>query len=218
MYDIFFLSHGEPMADIHWKLVHNIQPHARRIAGIDGILTAHRHCAQQARTSNFFVIDADNEVLDVDFAIRLPEYDRHYVHVWRAKNPVNGLVYGWGGIKLFPKKLLLSEHQMPVDMTTSFDLKMMPTVGSITHFNTSPFDTWRSSFRECVKLTNNPSQDSLERLAVWTNVAHGPYAEWCLHGARAGQDYGKTYRHNQPMLLKINDWTWLQEQFDAISH
>ncbi len=26
------------------------------------------------------------------------------LHVWRAKNPINDLIYGVGGVKLFPKK------------------------------------------------------------------------------------------------------------------
>ena len=28
-------------------------------------------------------------------------------HVWRSKNPVNELVYGYGGVKLLPTKLTL---------------------------------------------------------------------------------------------------------------
>jgi len=215
MYDLFFLSHGEPMADLHWTSLSRQQPHARRVDGIDGILAAHRHCATLSRTSHFFVVDADNEVIEDElFAIRLPAYDKQYVHVWRARNPVNGLVYGWGGIKLFPKKLLLQQTEMPLDMTTSFGIKLMPTVASITHFNTNPFSTWRSAFRECVKLAQSEDPDNHARLDVWCTVAHGPFAIECLAGAQAGRDYGVMHKDHPEMLLKINNWEWLRQQFN----
>lgn len=203
------------MADLHWRVLCHAHPHARRVDGIDGILAAHRECARLARTSNFYVVDADNEILDIDFCLRLPDYDKQYVHVWRARNPVNGLVYGWGGIKLFPKKLLLNEATMPLDMTTSFPLKIMPTIASITHFNTSAFSTWRSAFREGVKLTCSTSEESQQRLTIWCSTAHGPFAEECLSGARAGRDYGIAQCDDREMLLRINDWNWLRAQFEA---
>lgn len=214
-YDLFFLSHGEPMADLHWNVLSRGHPYARRIDGIDGIRAAHRACARAARTSNFFVVDADNEILDIDFAIRLPDYDKQYVHVWRARNPVNDLVYGWGGVKLFPKKLLLDEAEMPLDMTTSFALKIMDQVGSITHFNTSAYSTWRSAFRECVKLACGDTEDSRARLETWCTVAHGVFADDCLRGARAGRAYGLAHRDDRPALLRINDWAWLRQQFEG---
>ena len=209
-YDLFFLSHGEPMADWHWRVLAQAQPHARRVDGIDGILAAHQQCARLARTSHFFVVDADNEILDCDFALRLADHDKPYVHIWRAKNLVTGLVYGWGGIKLFPRKLLLGVDRMPLDMTTSFPLKIVEVVGSITHFNTSPYSTWRSAFRECVKLAHNTDPESRVRLDVWCSTAQGLYASWCLKGACAGRDYGMA----QADLTRINDWSWLHQQFE----
>lgn len=201
------------MADLHWYALQSAQPHARRPDPIDGILAAHRNCARLSRTVNFFVVDADNEIINVDFKIKLPVYDKDYVHVWRARNPLNGLVYGWGGVKLFPKKLVLDQINMPMDMTTNFPLKIVDIVGSITHFNTSPFDTWRSAFRETVKLSRNDDQESRERLETWCTIAKGTYADLCLRGACEGRDYGLSC-DSPEMLMKINDWTWLQERFN----
>lgn len=214
MYDLFFLSHNEANAEAHWQILSASQPHARRISGIDGILAAHRHCASMSRTSHFFVVDADNEVLiDMDFSLKLSVYDKPYVHLWRARNPINDLVYGWGAIKLFPKKLLLDQEVMPLDMTMSFQLKIMPQIGSITHFNTNPFDTWRSAFREGVKLSQNTDQESQERLAVWCKVAHGAHADWCLRGACMGREYGSK-QTGAAALKNINDWQWLKSLFE----
>jgi hypothetical protein len=219
MYDVFFLSHGEPLADFHWNQLLKKAPHARRVDGIDGILNAHRHCAEISKTSNFFVIDADNEVLDVfNFTIKLPTYDKDFVHIWKAKNPLNGLIYGWGAIKLFPKKLLLNLEDMPIDMTTSFPLKIISVIGSITHFNTSPYDTWRSAFRECVKLSQSDAPESQERLKIWCSKAKGAYSDICLIGAKSGRDYGLTYKNESAMLSNINDWSWLKERYEELSN
>ncbi len=215
MYDIFFLSHNEPLAELHWQKLLAQHPHARRPEPVDGILDAHRRCAQLSRTSHFFVVDADNEILEVDFRLKLSDYDQGYVHIWRAKNPVNGLVYGWGGVKLFPKKLLLNRDTMPLDMTTSFPLKIVNVIGSITHFNMTSFDTWRSAFREAVKLSCSQDIEARERLEVWCTVANGSYAEWCLKGAQAGRMYAIDHRDDQEALMKINDWNWLKERFDG---
>lgn len=205
-YDVFFLTHGEPLADIHWQRLLMMAPHARRVDDIDGIRNAHRQCAKLARTTLFFVVDADNEVLDFDFRIRIPVYDQSYVHVWRAMNPVNDLIYGWGGIKLFPRKLLLDEAAMPLDMTSSFQMKLIEQIGSITRFNTSGFDAWRSAFRECVKLTVVDTTESRERLEVWCSVAKGDFAEECLRGANEGRAFALNQRTEAG---RINDWAWL---------
>ena len=214
MYDVFFLSYHELLADFRWGELLKLAPHARRIDGIPGILNAHKHCAEQSRTSNFFAIDADNEIVhDFDFNIKLSIYDKNLVHIWRAKNPLNGLVYGWGGIKLFPKKLLLALDDMPIDMTTSFPLKIVPVTGSTTYFNTTAYDTWRSAFRECVKLAKNDDYQSYERLQVWCKTAKGMHSEACLTGANAGREYGLKYKDDPDMLMKINDWSWLEAMY-----
>jgi len=211
-YDLFFLSHGEQNAEKHWFRLREMAPHAQRVEGIDGILLAHQRCAQLARTANFFVVDADNEVLDLDVRLRLPAYDQNYVHIWRAKNPVNGLVYGWGGIKLFPRKLLRDATVMPLDLTTSFTIKVVEDIGSITHFNTSAYDAWRSAFRECVKLTCIDNDESRARLAVWCSVARGAYAEDCLRGACDGRVFAMVHRNE---VGRINDWDWLRARYAA---
>lgn len=172
-------------------------------------------CARRARTGHFYVVDADNEVTDFDFGYKVPFYDVGYVHLWQAKNPVNGLVYGWGGIKLFSKKMLLGHTRNSLDMTTGFPLKLMEGVKSVTHFNYAPFETWRSAFRECVKLSISEDPDAVGRLAVWTSIAHGPFAEFCLKGANEGRCYGLENRSDPEKLALINDYDWLRERFEA---
>lgn len=211
MYDVFFLSYDEPMAELHFAALRAQAPSLRRVQGVAGIHAAHSECARLARTSHFYVVDADNELLDYDFSYKVPAWDAGYVHLWQARNPVNGLVYGWGGVKLFPRRLVRAMDRHGLDMTTSFPLKMMPSVKSVTHFNYAPLETWRSAFREAAKLARSSDPDAVQRLAVWTSVAAGPYAAECLRGARAGAAFARACPDD---LVRINDYQWLAGRFE----
>lgn len=216
MYDVFFLSFDEPHADRYWEILKGFHPIARRVNGVPGIHAAHAACARKSRTGHFFVVDADNEVLDPSiFEYTIPEWDREYVHLWYARNPVNNLIYGWGGIKLFPKSVF-SDMRPKLDMTTSFPLKVMETMASVTHFNVSPFETWRSAFRECVKLTHSSDPAAEDRLKVWCNEAKGQHADWALRGAREGHQYALGLASDSEALHLINDYSWLEKRFSGM--
>jgi hypothetical protein len=211
-YDLFFLSYNEPSAEENWLKLKSRFLHAKRVKDIDGILNAHKQCASHSLTSHFFVVDADSEILDFDFTYKVSEYDKDYVHLWYARNPVNGLEYGWGGLKLFPRKMIMNTQETNVDMTTSFPLKIIPETVSVTHFDTSPFDAWRSAFREAVKLYQLGDAESKQRLLDWeTKSVNGDNAEWVQAGVRDGVAYSAR-KHK---LFAINDWQWLKERFDS---
>lgn len=216
-YDLFFLSYQEPDADQKWAEFKKRFSHAKRVHGVPGILAAHQECARRSLTSHFFVVDADNELLpNFDPGFRVSEYDKAYVHLWYARNPVNRLEYGWGGLKLFPRKSVLEASTMGFDMTTGFDLKIIPETVSITHFNTTPFEAWRSGFRECAKLThgqfkNQNSADNAHRLSVWTTIGNEVLnGKWAIKGAIEGRDFAKL----SPDISPINDWGWLRARYE----
>ena len=105
----------------------------------------------------FWIVDADAVVMDdFNFDYVVPDHQLDHVHVWRSQNPINDLVYGYGGIKLFPRKLTINMDLSKPDMTTSITDKFKPVheISNITAFNTSPFETWKSAFRECCKLSS----------------------------------------------------------------
>ena len=95
----------------------------------------------------------------------------------------------------------------------------MPTVSNITAFNTDPFNTWKSAFRECVKLASRSIQGQIDtettnRLDSWcTLVDDAPYGFYAYSGALAGRQYGQENAGNNPALLLINDFDWLKNQF-----
>ena len=92
----------------------------------------------------------------------------------------------------------------------------MNEISNITAFNTDPFNTWKSAFRECAKLSskiinNQNEEETNERLKTWTTVGHDrPYGKYALAGATAGMEFGLSRGSD---LRLINDWEWLHEQY-----
>lgn len=224
MFDIIFISYNEPNADANWRLLISQFPYARRIYGVKGIHQAHRTAARLFGISDmFWVVDGDNEVLK-DFNFKEPEglWDQS-VYAYQSKNPINGLIYGNGGIKLIPRYYAAKIDPELVDMTTSFapHFTAVDTIASVTRFNTDPFNTWKSAFRECVKLSskvinNQVDQETEERLDVWCTLGkEQPYGEWSIKGAQEGRNYGKLNTGNANALKKINDFNWLREIFST---
>ena len=143
--------------------------------------------------------------------------DRDCVHVWRSRNPINNLIYGYGGVKLLPRRLTMKVDVNSTDMTTSISdrFKAMPFVSNVTNFNTDEFSTWKSAFRECAKLSSKvidrqEEGETNERLKIWTTRAHGRFCEYAIRGARAGMEFGLSGGAD---LRLINNFEWLQERF-----
>ena len=224
-FDKVFISYNEPNADENYARILERFPEVKRIHGVKGIHQAHMAAASLCETEMFWIVDGDAQLMD-DFAFDyIPEHhNSEAVHVWRSLNPVNGLVYGYGGIKLFPtEKTLLMDITKP-DMTTSISDKFvaMNKISNVTAFNTDPFNTWKSAFRECVKLSSKiidrqKDEETNKRLRTWcTYTENNPnFGEYALRGAKAGAAYGARHRNNKDELKKINDFDWLKEKFDG---
>lgn len=225
MFDIIFISYNEPSAQENFNQLKERFPLVKHVNGVKGIHQAHIEAAKRSFFEMFWVVDADAKVLDsFHFDYLPPDHQRDHVHVWRSRNPINGLEYGYGGVKLLPKKLTLNMDLSNPDMTTSISPYFLPMeeVSNITAFNTDPFSTWRSAFRECCKLSSKSIQGQVDvetsaRLKTWCalneSAAYGFYA---YLGALAGRQYGEQNAGNTPALLKINDFDWLKEQFAQI--
>jgi hypothetical protein len=219
-YDIIFISYNEPNADENFAKLKARFPYAQRVDGIKGIHQAHIAAARKAFTKMFWVVDADAIILDTfNFDHVVSEYDLENVHVWRSINPVNGLEYGYGGVKLLPKKLTQNMDTTRPDMTTSIStlFKAMPEVSNITAFNTDPYNSWKSAFRECVKLASKTidrqnDNETQVRLDRWCTIGADLDV---LHGAQEGREYGLENKDNPEALKLINDFEWLRARFDG---
>jgi len=217
--DVIFISYGELNANDNYAKLLTQVPYAKRVDGIKGIHAAHKAAAKISSTKMFWVLDGDAQVLDTfKFKHAIYRWDFDSVYVWRSKNPINGLEYGYGGAKLLPRKQTLAVEESAVDMTTSLSLKFnaMDEVSNITAFNTDAFSTWRSAFRECAKLSSgiinrDISSENQHRLDTWCTINNGAaFGEWAIIGANEGKAYGEEHASD---LYKINDFEWLHEQF-----
>jgi len=221
-YDIIFISYNEPQADENFSRLKSRFPYAQRVQGIKGIHQAHIAAARKAFTKMFWVVDADAQILDTfNFDHVVSEYDLENVHVWRSMNPINDLEYGYGGVKLLPKRLTQDMDISKPDMTTSISLlfKAMPEISNITAFNVDAFNTWKSAFRECVKLSSKTidrqdDADTTYRLNIWcTKGIDRPFGKEAIEGAVQGKQYGLENKDNNEALKMINDFDWLRERF-----
>jgi len=223
--DIIFLSYDELNAEKNFKIINDRFSNVKRVHGVKGIHHAHIEAAKLAETEMFYVVDGDAKVLETfDFDYRVEEWCKDTVHVFSSINPVNGMIYGYGGIKLLPKQKTLSMNTETTDMTTSISkqFKSVKALSNITEFNTDPFNTWKSAFRECVKLSSKiiarqNDTETDERLQKWcTEGMNKQFGEYSVKGAIAGKLYGEKFRDDPEKLRLINDFEWLKKKFNEI--
>ncbi len=228
MYDIIFISYHEPNAEENFKNLHDrfnevgvFGERVKWVKNVKGIHNAHVEAAKLSDTSYFYVVDGDAVIVDsFDFSYTTKEKDT--VHVYRAINPINDLTYGYGGVKLLPRKLARNMDTNTNDMTTSLStkFKVMNEISNVTAFNTDPFNTWKSGFRECTKLSSKTirgqiDDETTKRLEIWTSIGKDrEFGEYALRGARAGMLFGISDKSD---LKLINDFDWLKEKFNADS-
>jgi hypothetical protein len=228
MFDIVFLSYNEPNAQERFEklqerldkltTVSKRKPNLIWVKDIDGIFNAHQHASNQVSSNMFWVVDGDADVLDTfDFSYMPDVYDEEVVHVWNSMNLINGLEYGYGGVKLFPTQMVRDATSWGLDFTTGLSsrFKAIPELSCYTRFNTDAYSAWRSAFRECVKLSLNDDIESKERLDAWLHP--NPDADF-RHDAKRGAEeavaFAKQNKDNTEVLLNINDFDWLKTQYE----
>lgn len=207
--DVIYLSYDEPKKEEFWVKISNIVPWAKRIDGVKGSDSAHKAAAELSSTDRFILIDGDN-LPYTDFfgkTLVLNDKNKDYVFRWKARNDVNNLVYGNGGLSCWTKKFVqeMKTHENSAgndetDIEFCFDPKYIPMHDcySTTYPNGSPFHAWRAGFREGVKLSLNRGKRpitpelrlpkiNLDRLSIWHNIgADAKNGLWAILGARMG--------------------------------
>lgn len=223
--DIVFISNGEKNADLNWKHLQKV--HKRngctnrlvRSDGVDGRTQAYKAAAKLSETAWFYAVFAKTEVLETfKFDIQ-PDYleeTKHYM--LHSRNPLNGLEYGAMNINIYNRQLTL-DTQAGLDFTLSSNHDTIPVVASISRFNEDPWITWRSAFREVLKLKRevdlgDPRPEIAYRLQTWCTVAEGDNAEWCLQGAKDALEYYSQEQGSYDALLNSYDWPWLKAYFE----
>ena len=226
--DCVYLTYDEPNAEENWIKIKNMVPWARRVAGVKGSDAAHKAAADASDTDRFVLIDGDN-IPDPAFFNFTLEVDEACVYRWRAKNFINGLMYGNGGLSVWSKEFVytMRTHEAS-DGTVENDVEFcfypnyyaMHDCYSTTYPNGSAFQAWRAGFREGVKMCLNKGarptlsefqtrvhQRNLDHLTVWHNVGRDvEHGIWAIAGSRMG-----TY------MTMLTDWDYRAVQdFSAL--
>jgi hypothetical protein len=212
-YDIVYLSYDEPNAEQNYADLCKKVPWAKRVHGVKGSDSAHKAAANLSETDRFITVDGDNRIRD-DFLSQSIDFDTNVdltnkVISWTAKNTINGLTYGNGGLKCWPKEYVLDmrthENADPDNIHAQVDfcwnteyIQMNGTFSDI-YNNATPKQAWRAGFREGVKMALDRGMrvsvedfhknhwKNLHRLYIWLMVgADVENGMWAIYGAREG--------------------------------
>ena len=218
--DVIFISNGESMAEENWQILKNICPRAKRSDGITGRELAYKTAAQLSTTPWFYAVFAKTEVLPTfkfDFEPDYYQEPKHYI--FHSRNPLNGLEYGAMNINLYNKQLVL-DTDPGLDFTLSKAHDVIPICASISRFNTDPWITWRSAFREVLKLQREVDDGATieieHRLHIWCTVAQGENAEYCLQGAQDALKFYQSVNGDYIALKQSFDWEWCQNYYYSL--
>jgi hypothetical protein len=233
-YDVVFLSYKEENKETNWNRLKKMIPKAKRVDGVKGFDAAHRAVGEASSTERTVVVDGDNwlnddALFDIMFKRSLIEGDQ--VVSYASINMINSLIYGNGGVKVWPTELLRasSSHEFAefgrcVDFVYNENIKYLQQnkIISSTVQNSTPEQAFTAGYREGVKLSMDLTGQARPIIKFYLNtwgsigsdVRNG---EWAIMGARLGV-------HDSLFLNKfdhtsINDLDFLYDKarsFDGI--
>lgn len=222
---VVFLSYRESNADSNYAHLKEMVPEALRVHGVKGFDTAHKRASEKAlelaRARDidlpfFITVDGDNQTLSDFWFLTIEQMQEQahylsdkteYVLSWNSYNPITGLAYGNGGLKLWSHEFVrnMNTHESTDEDVVDFCWRpgyfQLSHIFSTTHVNGSEKQAFTAGFREGVKmpLVAGKSQGSvyetkstayltnLERLITWMSVgSHEPHGEWSILGALCG--------------------------------
>jgi hypothetical protein len=231
--DCIYLTYDEPQREEFWVKIQNMVPWAKRVDGVAGSDAAHKAAAAASDTERFILIDGDNLPDEKFFNLTLEFPDPHWesaVFRWRARNHVNGLMYGNGGLSSWTKTFVntMKTHEntdgsVETQVEFCFDplYWAMHDCYSTTYPNGSALHAWRAGFREGVKMCLNKGalptvaefrervhHRNFDHLTVWHNVGRdADHGIWSIMGARMG-----TY------MTMLTAWDYrLVQNFNALA-
>lgn len=237
--DVIFISYDEDNCEENWADLQRKVPWAQRVHGVKGSDAAHKAAANLCTTDRFISVDGDN-IVDANFFDMELDFDHDKFKgkavSWGARNYINGLEYGNGGLKCWPKQYVLDmktheaadtdDGKNQVDFCWEDSYVQMSNQYSVTYPNGSPRQAFRAGFREGVKMglsggakvDPNNFKNSIwignyKRLITWCSV--GDDVEnglWAMYGARLG-----CYMTNLTDwdFVNVRDFEYLNNLFDT---
>ena len=235
--DFVYISFREPNKEENWADLRNKVPWAKRVDGVVGFDSAHKAAAEIAETDFFISVDGDN-IIDEGFLLETLDWqktDPRAVHRWRAKNNVNGLVYGNGGLVGWPKQTCLTmrthenadSEENQVDFCWGVPHENLHNCYSRTIINSTPQQAFVAGYREGVKMSTEKGRPltadkfktawrtNLNILSTWCTVgADVENGKWAMLGARMGCFYTVLEPKND--FIKIRDLDAMAKHFAKV--
>ena len=235
--DFVYISFMEPNKEQNWADLKSKVPWAKRVDGVVGFDNAHKAAADVAETDFFISVDGDN-IIDETFLLETLDWtktDKQAVHRWRARNNINGLVYGNGGLVGWSKDTCLNmrthenadSEENQIDFCWGVPHENLHNCYSSTVINGSGQQAWMAGYREGVKMSTEkgkpiPAADfrtiwleNLKILSTWMSVgADVEYGEWAMLGARMGCYY--TVLDSRFEFFKIRDLRMQETYFKSL--
>lgn len=230
--DIVYISNGEPDAERWYNHLDNLLieeqsgfpalKHGnmlKRVKNVNGRMAAYKAAAEKSDTPWFFAVFAKLEVdPKFDWSWQ-PDYfqePKHYI--FHARNPVNGLEYGHQAMIAYNKRLVLETIESGLDFTLSKAHEVVPVLSGTAHYDQDAWTTWRTAFREVVKLKHfsvvEPNVETNYRLKKWLTVGNGKFGEWSIRGAEDAIAYYESVDGDYNKLMLSFEWSWLRELFN----
>lgn len=238
--DIVYLSYDEPNAEENYADLLTKVPWAKRVHGVEGSDAAHKACARLAETDRFITIDGDNKIhkdfikQEINF-VEGADISKSVIS-WGGKNAINALIYGNGGIKCWPRNVVLemkTHEAAPADNLRAqiefcwdLDYIQIDSCMSEVFNNATPQQAWRAGFREGVKMgliegakasfenfNKHVHWKNLHRLMIWMNIGLDvKNGIWAIYGARHG-----CYMTNFTDwdYINVRDFKWLNNFWDT---
>jgi hypothetical protein len=161
--DLVFISYDEPNAEQNFAKLKALCPRAKRVHRVKGFDAAHKAAARLAETELFITVDADNidvEPAIVNQPIEVPHLSLGSVVAFSAKNRLNGLIYGNGGVKIWPRQLTLEmkshetadSENAATEFCWTLDWHTDQRIASAIEVTSTPFQAFRAGVREGAKL------------------------------------------------------------------
>ena len=235
--DFVYISYMEPNKEENWADLLSKVPWAKRVDGVKGFDSAHKAAAEKAETDFFISVDGDN-ILDEKFLLETLDFTKtnpKAVHRWRAKNNINGLVYGNGGLVGWHKETCtgMKTHENAdtdenqIDFCWGVPHENLHNCYSTTVINATSQQAFIAGYREGVKMSTEKGKpippenfrtiwrNNLNILSTWctigADVDNGKYA---MLGARMGCFYTVIEDNND--IFKIRDLDDMQKYSESV--
>jgi hypothetical protein len=239
IFDVFFISYDEPNCEQNWQQLLTFHPKAKRIHGIQGINISHMICHDMSTTNKFWTVDGDNWLLrDLNITT-----DKFWVDIggnqWVLKDLnineeetelitfdsvdcIDKVPSGLGSIKLWTKNKIINNNMSKGDFCKNATSKLSnsQTILSEHRYNTTPYSTWKNSFRLMVKcysyILPNVLEQNIKKYQQINQLDDGKNnAIWGYRASLDAKKYVEQCNGDFDKINLINNYDWLETKFNV---